>query len=492
MATSTSLLCVCFLVVFAFKLLKRFHGSKPLPPGPPSAWLFGRIIPEKYPFLQFEEWVKQYGPVFSLKRGSSVVIVIGRYQEAIDLMEKCGAKISDRPRSIAASEIYSGGLRPLLLSNTPTWRIMSRAQHALLQVNQAKIYEPVQLAATKKLILAILNDPDDFIRHSRMFSMTIILTLSHAITKPTFSDYEVQGMIRLGARIGKVLRPGAYLVDAIPILKYLPGYLTDVRGYFKEEHALFKSMMDRVRERIDKEDDAPPCFAKYLLEHQESLGLSDDQLIYLAGTLFGAGAETTASSLVFVIMAAATFPEAAREVQEQIDAVVGTDRCPTFDDRDALPLVTAFVLECARWRPVFVAGMPHCASEDVAWHGYVIPKGAMVIGSHWSIFRDPDVFPNPEVFEPQRWISVDGSVRKDLRDFTFGFGRRACPGSHVANRSLFIATAMILWAFDVLPSGSKSIDTMAFTDTLNIRAEPFEVAFRPRLSTEGIRNALNE
>lgn len=51
---------------------------------------------------------------------------------------------------------------------------------------------------------------------------------------------------------------------------------------------------------------------------------------------------------------------------------------------------------------------------------------------------------------------------------------------------------MILLAFDVLPSGSKSIDTMAFTDTLNIRAEPFEVAFRPRISTEGIRNALNE
>ncbi|KAF8913320.1 cytochrome P450 [Mucidula mucida] len=461
MATSTSLLCVCFLVVFAFKLLKRFHGSKPLPPGPPSAWLLGESFQRNsIPFLQFEEWVKQYGPVFSLKRGSSVVIVIGRYQEAIDLMEKCGAKISDRPRSIAASEIYSGGLRPLLLSNTPTWRIMSR----------------------KEAHLAILNDPDDFIRHSRMFSMTIILTLSHSITKPTFSDYEVQGMIRLGARIGKVLRPGAYLVDAIPILK----------GYFKEEHALFKSMMDRVRERIDKEDDTPPCFAKYLLENQESLGLSDDQLIYLAGTMFGAGAETTASSLIFVIMAAATFPEAVRKVQEQIDVVVEKDRCPTFDDRDGLPLVTAFVLECARWRPVFVAGMPHCAFEDVAWNGYVIPKGAMVIGSHWSIFRDPDVFPNPEVFEPQRWISADGSVRKDLRDFTFGFGRRACPGSHVANRSLFIATAMILWAFDVLPSGSKSIDTMAFTDTLNIRAEPFEVAFRPRLSTEGIRNALNE
>ncbi|KAF9006236.1 cytochrome P450, partial [Hymenopellis radicata] len=283
---------LCFLVVFA--LLKRFHRSKPLPPGPPAAWLFGKIIPEKYSFLRFEEWIKQYGPVFSLKRGSSVVVVIGRYQEALDLMEKCGAQISDRPRSIAASEVYSGGLRPLLLSNTPTWKTMSRANHALLQVKQAKVYEPIQLAAAKKFILAILNDPGDFITHSRMFSMTVILTLSHAISSPTFSDPEVQGMFRLGARFGKVLKPGAYLVDAIPVLKYLPGYLKDVRGYFKEEHALFKGMMDRVRARMDQEDDVPPCFAKYLLENQELLGLSHDQLIYLAGTMFGAGFERAA------------------------------------------------------------------------------------------------------------------------------------------------------------------------------------------------------
>lgn len=60
----------------------------------------------------------------------------------------------------------------------------------------------------------------------------------------------------------------------------------------------------------------------------------------------------------------------------------------------------------------------------------------------------------------------------------------ACPGAHVANRSLFISTAMLLWAFDIRECSKHPIDTMAFTNTLNARAEPFEVEFRER---EGVK-----
>lgn len=41
-----------------------------------------------------------------------------------------------------------------------------------------------------------------------------------------------------------------------------------------------------------------------------------------------------------------------------------------------------------------------------------------------SIFRDPDIFPDPEAFDPQRWINPEGKLRQDLRNFNFGFGRR--------------------------------------------------------------------
>lgn len=91
------------------------------------------------------------------------------------------------------------------------------------------------------------------------------------------------------------------------------------------------------------------CFAKYLLEHQAQYDLSDDEVAYLAGGMFGAGADTvcrqsicffgqcevhfhsciskTASAISFTIMAAACFPNAQAKVQEELDAIVGKERC---------------------------------------------------------------------------------------------------------------------------------------------------------------------
>ncbi|KAG1746379.1 cytochrome P450 [Suillus lakei] len=63
-----------------------------------------------------------------------------------------------------------------------------------------------------------------------------------------------------------------------------------------------------------------------------------------------------------------------------------------------------------------------------------IPAGAIISGSNWSIGRDPSVFHEPEVFNLQRWIGVDGEIKENMKLFSFGFGRRACPGIHIARR----------------------------------------------------------
>jgi hypothetical protein len=65
-------------------------------------------------YRKFEEWTKEYGPVFSLRQGTTITVVIGRLQAAIDIMEKEGAHTADRPLSISAGETLSGGMRLLL------------------------------------------------------------------------------------------------------------------------------------------------------------------------------------------------------------------------------------------------------------------------------------------------------------------------------------------------------------------------------------------
>ena len=70
-----------------------------------------------------------------------------------------------------------------------------------------------------------------------------------------------------------------------------------------------------------------------------------------------------------------------------------------------------------------------------------------------AIGRDHEVFPDPEAFIPERWLNEDGSLRSEMRDAelaAFGFGRRICPGRHLAAASIWIGIASVLSAFDLV------------------------------------------
>lgn len=70
----------------------------------------GILVHSSAPY-KLAELTKQYGPVFSLRHGPRIFVVIGRHQAAMEIMEKEGASVADRPRFIAAAETLSGGLR---------------------------------------------------------------------------------------------------------------------------------------------------------------------------------------------------------------------------------------------------------------------------------------------------------------------------------------------------------------------------------------------
>lgn len=142
-------------------------------------------------------------------------------------------------------------------------------------------------------------------------------------------------------------------------------------------------------------------------------------------------------------------------------------------------LVKAFVHETFRWRPVSSGGFAHKTTAELQYDGYTIPAGTTLIGNHWGVHRDADYYPEPEDFDLDRWVQPDGQLT-DLKHFQYGFGMRVCPGQHVANRSVYINTAMLLWAFDIRQKSDEPIDTLAFTNTANSHPLPFKATFTPR------------
>lgn len=178
-------------------------------------------------------------------------------------------------------------------------------------------------------------------------------------------------------------------------------------------------------------------------------------------------------------MAMLRHPEVQRKAQEEIDRVVGPLRMPTFDDYPSLPYMRALVQEVSRWRPVSSGGFLHALTEDVQYKQYVLPKGSYIVGNHWSISLDPSEYPEPDVFKPERFIGEDGEVHgtwfnKARGSVQFGFGRRVCPGSHVAERSIFIVCSSLLWAFTMDgPHKPEETDTLAFDSRANSHPLPF-------------------
>lgn len=76
-------------------------------------------------------------------------------------------------------------------------------------------------------------------------------------------------------------------------------------------------------------------------------------------------------------------PDIQAKAQAEIDAVIGPNRLPDFEDKPKLPYLNAMLKETLRWEPVTPMGMPHMSTEDDIYQGYFIPKGSIVTGNTW-------------------------------------------------------------------------------------------------------------
>ncbi|KAJ3556449.1 hypothetical protein NM688_g2020 [Phlebia brevispora] len=479
-----------------FYSLTRSSASRrllPLPPGPDAAWYTpGPKMP-----MKFAELGDIYGPVFSYRRGKEVVCVINRHEAAMEILQKQGADTVDRPRAIAANEILSGGD-----AYCTDRRRSSHQKASKLQLSTVGQYQPLQMRNARTYVLDLLRKPDEHISHAKRYAASVVMSMTYGKLSTSYADPEIQALMLYMIRFTKCMQFGKHLVDNYPFLRYVPFVTSELRKWHQDELGLYRQMLGDVRQKMAAHA-VQPCFASYLLERQEEYDLKDNELAYLAGAMFAAGSETTSSAIAFMLMAAAKFPEEAAKVRKQLDDAVGRDRLPTFEDIKALPRVRAFFWETFRWRPVFWGGIAHRAMRDVIWKEYVIPEGAIIIGNHWGIGLDPDAYPDPHTFKPDRWLDADGNFNEDMTFCNYGFGRRFCVGQYLANKyvhvaiphplsylslaplghgsSMFITTALALWSFDMREDPESPIDTMAFEDSATIRPHPFKIIFEPRI-----------
>ncbi|KAK3593221.1 hypothetical protein CHS0354_002754 [Potamilus streckersoni] len=175
------------------------------------------------------------------------------------------------------------------------------------------------------------------------------------------------------------------------------------------------------------------------------------QLMALVGDLFGAGTETTSTTLLWVILYFLHYPDVQKKCFDEVQTVFGLETFPSLDDRSNLPYTEAAIMETLRIASVAPLAVPHAVSRDVYFQGFRIPKESNILINLDSIFYDSTIFKDPGVFRPERFLDSSGQVIKPEEFIPFSCGRRICIGQKVAQMELFIFLTSMIQKFQFLP-----------------------------------------
>jgi len=381
------------------------------------------------------------------------------------------------------------------MEKLPSWRRMRRAADEGFSRGSARRFYETQTTEAVFLACGWLDKPEKRDWHfCRTTASTMLSVLYGYPTITSERDNTVECIDEFAKQIFRSASPGAHLIDFFPWTRHIPSSLAkwkrDAEALYKQGSEMFDGLILTVEANVAKGSDHQSVGAR-LIREAEKNKLSSSERSWLAGNLYFGGLEATSSMMAWWTLAMLAYPETQARAQAELDAIVGRVRLPTFADYPHLPYIRAMVIEALRWRPAGPLAI-HQSTEDDWYEGMFIPKGTVCLANVWHMNRDPEIYgENAGHFDPARHLDANGDIPSDLSDakeghFSYGFGRRKCVGRHMANNSLFINIAVLLWATKIRRKKDASgqllpLDVDGFTDHgIVVRPSPFECEITPR------------
>jgi cytochrome P450 len=254
-----------------------------------------------------------------------------------------------------------------------------------------------------------------------------------------------QAMHDIMLSMNRLISPLASLLNYVP----LPG----TYRYWRARFHLERAVTTMIRERRASGRDHGDLLSMLLLARDEDggPGMTDQQVRDEAMTIFLAGHETTSNALTWTWYLLAQHPVVETRLHAELDSVLA-GRPPTFDDYPKLAYTERVLSESMRlYPPAWIVG--RTAMEDLEVTGHRIPAKSILLVSQYLIHRLPEYFPDPESFDPDRFLPEAIAARPKLSYFPFGAGPRQCAGEAFAwmEGVLVLATLAQHWRARIIP-----------------------------------------
>ncbi|XP_078697525.1 cytochrome P450 2U1-like [Branchiostoma floridae x Branchiostoma belcheri] len=318
-------------------------------------------------------------------------------------------------------------------------------------------------------------------------------------------DYEDETFRELSEAIANVIAElgAGQIISVFPLLRFVPGINRVCKEVMKQNSKIQEVLWDEIarhRENLDREnprDFLDACLLELELQGKVD-GLTEENVMYMAQNLFFAGTETSTNTLLWSLLYMTLNPDIQKKVQQELDAVVG-EGLPTLSHRSQLPYVNACLLEVMRIRTIAPLSVPHshhillinrCSRSLMPLlvrvcppcpTGPSCPTCVLVLLNLYSLHTDPAYWPDPDRFDPGRFLDAEGNVINKPESFMpFGGGRRVCLGEQLARMELFLFFSTLLQSFTFRTPEGAPTPCLDGVFRLTLTPHPFKLCAIPR------------
>lgn len=425
--------------------------TRPVPPGtrrapgPRGVPGLGSLIPYRRDPAQFLLRLRRdHGPVASMLMGP-MTVTLATSPSAVRHV------LLDRPDNYVRGQLY-GQFRDvmgtgLLVTDTEDWRPHRRVMQPAFTRAAVDGYVPKVVDATARMLdrwdaHADRGEPVDLVAETLRLALG---TISSALFAFDIDD-RAPLIKRVVDESIDVMFPHGYVSEMVPA--WVP---TARSRRVRRNRAVLHRLVDDIVAAPRTAGDGPLLdfieAARSPADEPWSPAEVRDELL----TVYLAGHETTAVSMLWTLVSLANNPPVRDAVRAELDTVLG-GRDPVAADLPHLRYTSAVVSESLRmYPPIWL--YPRDAVQADELDGWPVPAGSSVLLSPLVTHRDPELWPSPDAFDPQRFLT--GSRPERGSYFPFGFGTRQCIGNLMATVELQVALAMVVQRTDLTLLGGE-------------------------------------
>uniref|UniRef100_A0A8P4JX13 unspecific monooxygenase n=1 Tax=Dicentrarchus labrax TaxID=13489 RepID=A0A8P4JX13_DICLA len=464
-------------------------------PGPKPIPFFGTMLAYRKGFMNFDsECFQKYGKTWGIYDGRQPVLCITDVSMIKTvLIKECYSLFTNRRNFRLNGPLYDAvsiaeddqwrRIRSVLSPSFTSGRLKEMfgimKQHSANLISSMKkkadkdeFFGPYSMDVVTSTAFSVdldsLNNPSDpFVTNIKKMLKFDLFTICNCV----FQLAAKQKNISFFPFMGPVFEKMEF--------SFFPTYVTDFfyaalqKIKSNRETSKQKSRVDFLQLMIDSQKNND------LSGVEQDKGLNDHEILSQAMIFIFAGYETSSSSLTFLAYNLATNPAVMKRLQQEIDSTFPNKAPIEYQALMQMEYLDSVINESLRLYPI-APRLERVAKATVELNGIVIPKDMVVMIPTWPLHRDPDLWPEPEEFKPERFSKENKETIDPYTYMPFGAGPRNCIGMRFALVMMKLAIVEVLQRYSFSVCKETEVPFEMDIQGLLMPKRPIKLKLEPR------------